>query len=89
VGSFLSIESQSDACRDSVLLPINLDPEPQLVLPVSVAQVGLDPAPALASQRPIRRFTRDARGLDVFSRSAPKCPFGCWLFFKLSSSKVA
>jgi hypothetical protein len=62
VGSFLSIESQSDACRDSV------DSEPQPLLPVSVAQVGTDPAPVLASQRPIRRFTRAARGLDVFSQ---------------------
>jgi hypothetical protein len=68
VGSFLSIESQSDASRDPVLLPITLDSEPQPVLPVSVAQVGTDPAPVLASQRPFRRFTRAARGLDVFSQ---------------------
>jgi hypothetical protein len=38
------------------------------VLPVHAAQVGTEPDPALASHRPLRRFTRAARGLDVFSQ---------------------
>jgi hypothetical protein len=68
VGSFLSINSQSDAHKDSNPSPTIQDPEPQPVLPVHAAQVVTEPDPDLVSHRPLRRFTRAARGLDVFSQ---------------------
>jgi hypothetical protein len=68
VGTFLSIDSQSDAIKDSLPSPSTLDPVPQPVHPDSTAPVRAEPDPALASQRPLRRFSRAARGIDVFSQ---------------------
>jgi hypothetical protein len=68
VGSFLSIDSQSDALKDSLPSSSTQDPVPQPVHPENTAPVRTEPDPALASQRPLRRFTRAARGIDVYSQ---------------------